>query len=155
MTLDRILSFVIDYTKFIATLWATYIGLNVTIIGWLLTLRSMKSPLPWSMGLVVIAAYLGVSYVFRAVLRQNDKRLLGLMEVADVLADIEARDKAELKEVYGRVFRTGNASELLRNTENAYLGAVVAVTALFMVLIVFIPPTPPTPDPATLATPAH
>jgi hypothetical protein len=149
MSFDRALGYVIDYTKFIATLWATYIGLNVTIIGWLLTLRGMKIELSWLTGGVVILTYVGVSFIFREVLHHNHRRLLGLMEIADALAELEAGSNDKLKEIYGRVSNKGDAPALLRKTETTYLRGVASVAVLFMALIVFLPPPTSSPAAAT------
>jgi hypothetical protein len=158
MTLDKALSFVIDYTKFITALWASYIAFNVTIIGWLLTLRGTGIVLGWLAGIVVIVTYIGVSFIFREVLRQNHKRLLGLMDVVDILAEGEAKAHPELNGVYGRVFKTGDAKALLERTAGPYLSWVTVVAALFMALITFLPkpPIPPASSPAaTQAAPAR
>jgi hypothetical protein len=156
MTLDRALSYVIGYTKFIAALWATYIGLTVTIIGWLLTLRGTRMELSGLPGFVVIPTYLGVSFIFHEVLHQNHRRLIGLMQVTDVLAAMEAEGQHKLKTVYDHVFKTGNAPELLQRTEGIYLGIVAFVAAIFMLAIVVFPATPPNSNssPSAAATQA-
>ena len=157
MTLDRALSYVIDYTKFIAALWATYIGLTVTIIGWLLTLRGTKMELSGLPGFVVIPTYLGVSFIFHQVLHQNHRRLIGLMKVTDVLAEIEAEGQPDkLKRVYDHVFKAGDAPELLRRTERMYLGIVAIAASIFMSAIIALPVTPPNSNsqPSAAATQA-
>jgi hypothetical protein len=90
MDLEKTFNTINDYSKFLVTLWAGYIGITTAAIGWLITLRGGKPPLDWTADLIVIAAYILVSFIFHRVLCQYHDVLKKLMKLADELAKDEA-----------------------------------------------------------------
>ena len=143
LTLKDAIAFTIDYGKFIATVWAAYIGLITAIIGWLLTLRGGKGLDPlgsWTL----ITAFLVVSGMFWGVIHLNDSRLIGLMEVVDQLAKIEADKMTQLKDVYARVFTSTDIAARLRQTEWLFL-PIAAALASGLMFVLMLKPAPDAP----------
>jgi len=135
MTLKDALGFVIDYSKFIATLWAAYVGVITAMIGWLVTLRSRDLPLDDPARMTLIAAFVGVSLVFIAVLHENNRRLVNLMNVVDALAEIEGKKPDQPGETYRRVFQTGSTGTFLKLTAFLVVPLITVLVSLFICLI--------------------
>lgn len=143
MSLQQALAFVIDYGKFIGTLWNYYIVLIVAIIGWLVTLRSKDLPLDDAARITLIVAFIGVSFFFGLVLYANHRQLVGLMQVTDELAKIDRETVANLAKnrtqdvrlVYDRVFDSSRMASDLNLTLYWVLPAVTLLVSLFMFFI--------------------
>jgi hypothetical protein len=90
MDLGKTFDTINDYSKFLVTLWSGYIGVTTLAIGWLMTLRGNTHQLDWPQVLVLVGAYLLVSFIFYRVLSQYHDVLKKLMKLADNLAKDEA-----------------------------------------------------------------
>ncbi len=91
MDLAKTFDTINDYSKFIVTLWSGYIGVTMAVLGWLITLRSGTGhQLDWPAIVILIVAYLAVSWMFHRGLFQYHEILKKLMKLADELAKDEA-----------------------------------------------------------------
>jgi hypothetical protein len=120
MDLEKTFNTINDYSKFLVTLWAGYIGITTAAIGWLVTLHGGKPPLDWTVVVVVIAAYILVSFIFYRVLSEYHDVLKKLMKLADNLAKDEANR-----------WRTPTANNLPSDPSAHAPGSVGALLELF------------------------
>lgn len=100
MTLRDGLALVIDYGKFIVAMWGSYTAIILAMIGWLLTLRA-KGPVNRTTVRTLISAFAILSLIFAIIIHINDLQLIGLMQVADTLAQVERNRVADLDEALG------------------------------------------------------
>ena len=93
MTLKDAMAFVIDYGKFIATLWNGYVVFTVAVIGWLVTFSKDG---PWDITLrkIIVSAYLLATLIFGVILAYNALYLLKLHDLLHALAESHRSDKA-------------------------------------------------------------
>jgi hypothetical protein len=107
MSLKDAVAFCADFAKFIQTLWAAYIALIVTMIGWLLTLRGSPATTQANTREILVGAFVLVTVIFGFVLQQNNMRLINMMRLVDAIAPIEGRKAGHPEQIYRETFRTG------------------------------------------------
>ena len=132
MTVKDAMAFLIDYGKFIAAMWSTYIVMVVAVIGWLVTLRSKDLPLDPFARKTLVATYLGATFIFGFVLYYNHQYLLQLHEMLKVLATSTKDDAASA--AYLATFGKAEIANVLNGT----LGALVVIALLVSVFMWFI-----------------
>ena len=135
MTLKDALGFVIDYGKFIATLWNTFIVFTVAVIGWLVSLHKDGLGDP-KKGLLFIAAYLVATGVFAFVLHANQKYFGDLHRMLHEIADIEPKDGAAA--AYDRTLRKNNPGPMLDATLRYGLPTAAALASIIMIAVIFL-----------------
>jgi hypothetical protein len=89
------LSFVIDYGKFLATLWNGFVVFTVGVIGWFLSMHK-DGALDASKRNLFIVAYLVACLLFGIALRANQKYFLDLHTMLHKLADNDPNDKGSI-----------------------------------------------------------
>ena len=131
MALDKAVSFAIDYTKFIQTLWAAYIAFTVAMIGWVISLQTKPPSLDESTRIALVVAFWVASGAFAFVLHINHWRLIKLMKLVDTLAAEEDARRGKGSELYSQAFASGPSPAFLHRTEWLIL-PVAALMAWFI-----------------------
>jgi len=94
MILKDALGFVIDYGKFIATLWNGYVVFTGVVIGWLVSMRSKEGPIDRRLRKILVGGYLVASAVFGIALAYNEVYLFELHAMLHKIADAKPNDPA-------------------------------------------------------------
>lgn len=141
MTLKDALGFVIDYGKFIATLWNGYVVFTVAVIGWLISIRK-DGPLDPRVRTLLILAYLAATLIFGIVLAYNKLYLLNLHSMLHALAESMPSDPAVI--AYKSTLGKRHLEPVLFGMLGA-LAVVAALAAWVMWLVASFGKKPPPP----------
>lgn len=131
ITLDRAVSYSVDYAKFIQTLWAAYIALIGATIGWVSSLTGKPDPLDETIRNTFIAAFCFASLIFIAVLHLNHGRLIKFMDLTEALAKSDDETLNDGKKVYSTAFEQGWTRHFLRASE-IFVIAVAVMVSVFI-----------------------
>src|ERR1041385_1418791 len=131
ITLDRAVSYSVDYAKFIQTLWAAYIALIGATIGWVSSLIGKPDSLDDTIRNTFIAAFCFASLIFIVVLHLNHGRLIKFMELAEALAEKEDKKFNDGENVYSTAFERGWTAQFLHISE-AFVILVAVLVSVFI-----------------------
>ena len=135
LTFKDALAFVIDYAKFVGTLWSSYILLVSAMVGWLITMRAKEGATPFDLSArwTLIVAYLFVTAICAGVISHNNRNLSNLMAIVQAFAKADPA-QGDLRRAYDRAFKESRNDALLKSSVWALLPVAAAISLLIFFL---------------------